>query len=75
MHANDPWFRGIALHYGPDGGVYVADWTDTGECHNYSVADKTNGRIFKITYGNVKPFKGDLAKMSDLELAKFHEQE
>ncbi|MBI3822893.1 MAG: hypothetical protein HY289_09495, partial [Planctomycetes bacterium] len=20
MHANDPWFRGLALHYGPDGG-------------------------------------------------------
>ncbi|MSU78734.1 MAG: dehydrogenase, partial [Gemmataceae bacterium] len=70
MHANDPWFRGIAIHYGPDGGVYVADWTDTGECHNYQVADKTNGRIFKITYGDAKPFKGDLAKMNDLELAK-----
>jgi len=26
--------------------------------------------IFKITYGDVKPFKGDLAKLSDLELAK-----
>ena len=72
MNANDPWFRGIAIHYGPDGGVYVADWTDTGECHNYQVADKTNGRIFKITYGDVKSFKGDLAKLSDLELAKLH---
>jgi putative membrane-bound dehydrogenase-like protein len=70
MHANDPWFRGLALHHGPDGGVYVADWTDTGECHNYQVADKTNGRIFKITYGDVKPWKGDLAKLSDLELVK-----
>lgn len=69
MHANDPWFRGIAIHYGPDGGVYVSDWTDTGECHNYKVADKTNGRIFKITYGDAKPWKGDLAKLSDLELA------
>jgi putative membrane-bound dehydrogenase-like protein len=54
MFANDPWFRGIALCYGPDGGVYVSDWTDTGECHNYKVADKTNGRIFKITYGKAK---------------------
>src|SRR5439155_301269 len=24
LFANDPWFRGIALCYGPDGGVYVA---------------------------------------------------
>ncbi len=73
MLANDPWFRGIALTYGPDGGVYVADWTDTGECHNYKIADKTNGRIFKITYGDVKPWKGDLARLSDLELAKLQE--
>jgi putative membrane-bound dehydrogenase-like protein len=70
MLANDPWFRGLALAYGPDGGVYVSDWTDTGECHNYKVVDRTNGRIFKITYGDVKPWKGDLAKLSDLELAK-----
>jgi putative membrane-bound dehydrogenase-like protein len=69
MFANDPWFRGLALQYGPDGGVYVSDWCDTGECHNYKVADKTNGRIYKITYGDVKPWKGDLAKLSDLELA------
>ena len=70
MLANDPWFRGIALQYGPDGGVYVSDWTDTGECHNYKDVDRTNGRIFKITYGDVKPWKGDLAKLSDMELAK-----
>ncbi len=71
MHANDPWFRGLAIHYGPDGGVYVCDWSDTGECHNYEVAHRTSGRIFKITYGDAKPFKGDLAKLSDLELAEF----
>jgi putative membrane-bound dehydrogenase-like protein len=70
MLANDPWFRGLALAYGPDGGVCVSDWTDTGECHNYKVVDRTNGRIFKITYGDVKPWKGDLAKLTDEELAK-----
>ena len=35
LFANDPWFRGLALMYGPDGGVFVSDWCDTGECHNY----------------------------------------
>jgi putative membrane-bound dehydrogenase-like protein len=34
LFANDEWFRGIALKYGPDGGVFVTDWCDTGECHN-----------------------------------------
>ncbi|MBI2808999.1 MAG: c-type cytochrome [Planctomycetes bacterium] len=78
MHANDPWFRGLAIHYGPDGGVYVADWTDTGECHNYKVAHTTTGRIFKITYGDVQHGKGGrdprfgedgLAKVDDEYLA------
>jgi putative membrane-bound dehydrogenase-like protein len=70
MLANDPWFRGLALKYGPDGGVYVSDWTDTGECHNYEKVDQTNGRIFKISYDEVKRWKGDLAKLSDIELVK-----
>jgi putative membrane-bound dehydrogenase-like protein len=70
LFANDPWFRGLALQYGPDGGVYVTDWCDTGECHNYQVADKTNGRIYKITYGETKHQPEDLAKLSDGELVK-----
>ena len=52
--ANDEWFRGIAINYGPDGGVYVSDWCDTGECHNYDRVDKTNGRIYKVVYGEPK---------------------
>jgi putative heme-binding domain-containing protein len=70
MLANDTWFRGLAIHSGPDGGVFVSDWTDTGECHNYQVVDRTNGRIFKITYGQPKPFHGDLAKLSDAVLVQ-----
>ena len=69
--ANDPWFRGLAIQYGPDGGVYVSDWTDTGECHNYKEVDRTNGRIYKVTFGDVKPLKPfDLAKLNQAELVK-----
>ena len=68
LHAGDPWFRGMMVKYGPDGGVYVTDWTDTGECHNYEVVDRTNGRIYKISYGQPKPWTTDLAKKSDQEL-------
>jgi putative membrane-bound dehydrogenase-like protein len=68
--ANDPWFRGLAVQYGPDGGVFVSDWTDTGECHNYQVVDRTNGRIYKVTYGKPAPFTKDLAKLSDAELVE-----
>ena len=70
LRANDPWFRGLDLQYGPDGGVYVTDWTDTGECHDYDHCDMTNGRIYKITYGDPRPVKVDLAKMSTLELVE-----
>jgi putative membrane-bound dehydrogenase-like protein len=70
MLANDPWFRGLALQYGPDGAVYVIDWSDTGECHNYKVVDRTNGRIFKIAYGKPAHKSEDLAKLSDAELVR-----
>jgi putative membrane-bound dehydrogenase-like protein len=70
LFANDTWFRGLDCQYGPDGGVYVSDWTDTGECHNYDKSDMTNGRIYKITYGETKAMKLDLSKLSDAELVE-----
>ncbi len=68
MLANDPWFRGIVIKYGPDGGVFVTDWTDTGECHNAKEVDRSNGRVYKICHGKPKPWRGDLSKASDAEL-------
>jgi putative heme-binding domain-containing protein len=68
--AHDPWFRGISVQYGPDGGVFVSDWTDTGECHNYKVVDRSNGRIFKVTYGKAAPYKEDLSRLSDADLVR-----
>ena len=71
MRSKDPWFRGIQLIYGQDGGVFVLDWSDIGECHENDGVHRTSGRIFKITYGNPKPPQhADLSKLSDLELAK-----
>ena len=68
----DPWFRGLELKYGPDGGVYVTDWSDIGECHENDAdgSHRENGRIFKVTYGDVRPVKVDLASQGDEELAK-----
>lgn len=65
----DPWFRGIELSYGPDGGVYVLDWSDIGECHENDGIHRTSGRIYKITYGDpATPPVRDLAKLSNSEL-------
>jgi putative membrane-bound dehydrogenase-like protein len=68
--ANDEWFRGLCLQASADGSVFVADWHDTGECHNY---DKTHpsGRIYKIEYirnGRPKEVHPELAKASDDDL-------
>ncbi len=66
----DPWFRGMDLSYGPDGGVFVADWSDTGECHESTGVHRTSGRIYKITCGEPKSsWTGDLAKLAPSELA------
>jgi hypothetical protein len=70
LFANDTWFRGLELAYGPDGGVFVTDWSDTGECHDYDEAVKTSGRIFKITYGQPKATPIDVAKLSDAQLVE-----
>jgi putative membrane-bound dehydrogenase-like protein len=70
LFGNDPWFRGLALMYGPDGGVYVSDWCDTGECHNYEHITPTTGRIYKVTYGKPAAVNVDVAKLSDEELVK-----
>ena len=56
--------------YGPDGGVFVSDWCDTGECHNYQNITETTGRIYKVTYGKPAAVEVDLAKLSDEELVK-----
>ncbi len=69
----DVWFRAVELDYGPDGGVYVADWSDIGECHENDAdgVHRETGRIYKITHGTPKSVgKLDLAKLSDAELVK-----
>jgi putative membrane-bound dehydrogenase-like protein len=70
----DPFFRGIDLTYGPDGGVFVLDWSDTGECHESTGVHRTSGRIYKITYGEPKmPEMQDLTLLSSNQLIKLTE--
>ena len=54
IFAGDSWFRGIDLTYGPDGGVYVLDWSDTGECHESTGVHRTSGRIYKIIQNPIR---------------------
>ena len=74
MRANDMHFIPVTQKVGPDGALYVSDWSDEQICHRGSNAvenwDRTNGRIYRVSYAGWKPWKGDLAKESDEALAK-----
>ena len=71
--AADSWFRGMEVSYGPDGGVFVLDWSDTGDCHDYAGVHRTSGRIYKITCGTPKRSTiGDVRLLSAEDLVKLH---
>ncbi len=72
LSVGDPWFRGIDLIQGPDGGVFIADWSDTGECHEADGVHRSSGRIYKVTYGEPKLLKsGDLTRLAEKQLFPF----
>ena len=56
MRANDMHFIPVTQKVGPDGALYVSDWSDQQICHRGSNAvenwDRTNGRLYRITYGS-----------------------
>lgn len=80
LFAHDVWSQILYLTYGPDGDVYMIDWYDKNQCHHGNVPghDRTNGRIFKISYVGadtpqpVPPLEAslDLQRKTDLELVE-----
>jgi putative membrane-bound dehydrogenase-like protein len=70
----DPWFRGTAVIAAADGGIFVSDWSDAGECHDYEDIHRDNGRIFKIVYGKPNKAAVDLGKATDEELLEHQTQ-
>jgi putative membrane-bound dehydrogenase-like protein len=70
LRSADPWYRGVTIKTGPDGAVYLGDWSDVGECHDTKSVHRTSGRIYKIAYGTPKPMTSDVSKMSDVELVQ-----
>jgi len=72
LHGNHPWFRSLSQKYGPDGGVFISDWHDYGECHDHDGTHRTSGRIYKITYGDVKQESFDLHKYDNTKLVELH---
>lgn len=73
LRSGDPWCRITDLTYGPDGSVYLLDWSDTGECHENTGVHRSSGRIFKVSHGDPKPIgELDLSKYRSRELVALH---
>ncbi len=62
----------LNLRTGPDGQAFLIDWYDMQACHLTEIEkhDRSNGRIYKISYGENKYTPVDLGKQSDLQLAE-----
>lgn len=73
LKSADPWFRGIDLSSGPDGSVFILDWSDTGECHDTTGIHRSSGRIYKVSYGAPKKTESfDIRKMTNDQLVDLH---
>ena len=53
--SSDPWFRPVAMTFGPDGCLYVVDWYNKIISHNevprsHPERDKTRGRVWRIRH-------------------------
>ena len=70
MISNDPWFMGVSIAQGPNGEIYVSDWSDTGECHSTRNTRRHTGRIYRLTYLSTKLTPVDLRQRSNEELAE-----
>lgn len=76
----DKWSQMIYMTYGPDGQMYCIDWYDQNQCHRKEEGehDRSNGRVFRVSYGNSQPVKVNLNDVSNedlIQLALYSENE
>ena len=62
----------MSQRVGPDGALYLSDWSDVQVCHNNTqeIWDRTNGRIYRVCFGNPVSRARDLGALADAELVE-----
>ena len=71
LRSNDATFIPVSQRVGPDGALYVSDWSDVQVCHNNTqeIWDRTNGRLYRVSFGNPVSRAGDMTRWTSHELA------
>ncbi|MDA9777856.1 c-type cytochrome [Rubripirellula sp.] len=70
MRSTDHAFVGVTVMLGVDGSLYFSDWHDPQTCHHRDpdIWDRTNGRIFRMRYGDAGTTNLNLAGEEDAAL-------
>ena len=74
LTCDDPWFRPIAIHFGPDDCLYIVDWYNKIISHNevsreHPDRDKSRGRIWRVRHtSQTNRDIPDLTKYSNSQL-------
>ncbi|WDQ16482.1 PVC-type heme-binding CxxCH protein [Rhodopirellula sp. P2] len=70
----DPWFRGVEILTGKAGELFIADWSDVGECHENDGIHRTSGRIYRLALEEnppaARPAIGPASELSTQQLAE-----
>jgi putative membrane-bound dehydrogenase-like protein len=73
---NDRWSQTLNQLYDQDGSMYIIDWYDENQCHHNRIDghDRSNGRIYKVVYGDTPLSRVDLQRLDDDALVRllFH---
>ncbi|MBI3852175.1 MAG: c-type cytochrome [Verrucomicrobia bacterium] len=74
INCADPWFRPIAIQFGPDGCLYILDWYNKIISHNevprtHPERDKFRSRIWRVRHATMPPRAiPDLTRIPEKEL-------
>lgn len=74
LTTSDKWFRPVAIHFGPDGALYIVDWYNRIISHNevprtHPDRDKSRGRIWRVRHvDQPRVTPPDLTRLDDRAL-------